>query len=105
MKFIALNSPFIIEGVGNILIPDAQGNVHEEELHYAAVFSFLESKSYRAAARFSELFDSIIGTGIPPVETSGAKNISLQRLVCENLIDEQYVAILSKVTARDAIQQ
>ncbi len=71
----------VSKSIKSTLTPDAQGNIHEEELQHALVAFMLGDISPQAGAKYKEIFGQLIGSGNPPLLTEDAVKVALKKLV------------------------
>ena len=71
----------VSKSIKSTLTPDAQGNIHEEELQHALVAFMLGETNPKAEAKYKELFGQLIGSGNPPLLTEDTVKLALKKLV------------------------
>ncbi len=74
--------------IRSVLTPDAQGNVHEEELQHGIVTSILKHLDPKAAEAYQTAVENYIGNGNPPRSAEDAVKLALQDVVDQGLITQ-----------------
>lgn len=67
----SLSSPFA-NSIKTTLTPDAQGNIHEEELQHAIVTYLLDSSNPEASAFYQQAVNELVGAGVVGAGLVGA---------------------------------
>jgi len=81
-----LNNSEFSETITKTLIPDAQGNVHEEELQYAIITHLLEQLDPELASAFSSGFEQLLSANASPLFEDIAK-LTLKEMVDSGLLE------------------
>lgn len=88
----------IRQGLAALLQPDAQGNVHEEELQHALVIHLLQEEHPEAAQFYVQALEQLLADG----SVEDAVKAALRKTVEASLLDEQTAERINGATFRAA---
>ncbi len=88
--------------LNDILIEDAEGKIHEEQLQYGIVHYLLEQEDPQIAEQYLHTFNQCIGTGTPPCSTEDAIKAALTSLNNKKMISLEVAERINGISFRAA---
>ena len=84
------------------LAPDAQGNIHEEQMQNAITYFLLNSKDTKLGVAYLEAFNKYIGSGNPPMSAEDTVKASLKDMVKEGILKKEDAEKINGISFRAA---
>lgn len=93
-----LLSTTFANSVQTTLTPDAQGNIHEEELQHAIVTYLLDSVNPEVSAYYQQAVNELIGAGTPPMSAEDAVKQALKYTVDAGYLSQEDAETINGVS-------